>query len=399
MVFKDVIWYYKNIMNYIKRFLDIPQQSFFLFGPRGTGKTTWLAENFPNALKIDLLLPNVLRTYIAKPERLLDLVAASTQTTIIIDEVQKAPELLSVVHSLIESKIAKQFILTGSSARKLKRTGVNLLAGRAISRHLHPFIATELGDNFNLDTALKFGLVPLVCASVSPVDTLKAYIGLYLREEIQSEGLVRNLGDFARFLEVISFSHATVLNVSNVARECEISRKTIEGYLGVLEDLLLSFTLPIFSKRAKRELVKHEKFYLFDAGVFRSLRLQGPLDIESEINGITLEGLIAEHLRAWNDYKNTPNKIYYWRTSSGTEVDFIVYGANCFWAIEVKNSKIIAPKDLRGLKTFCEDYPEATPLLLYRGSEKLRQQDILCMPVEEFLLKLDPRIEINLLDL
>jgi predicted AAA+ superfamily ATPase len=251
-------------------------------------------------------------------------------------------------------------------------------------------MAVELGKDFDLKNALQFGLVPLIISSPNPVDVLNTYIDLYLREEVKAEGLVRNIGNFARFLEVISFSHGSILNINNIARECAVSRKLIDGYLSVLEDLLLCFSLPVFTKRAKRTTVSHPKFYYFDAGIFNNLRAQGPLDSSDEIAGMAMEGLVAQHLRAWNDYQGAPYSLYYWRTRHGVEVDFIIYGAKGFWAIEVKNSKQIYPKNVRSLTYFCNDYPEAIPLLLYRGSERLKIKNILCLPVEDFLKDLNP---------
>ena len=373
-----------------ERFFTDPKESFFLFGPRGTGKSTWLKQHFSDALWVDLLDAACFRLYSAYPERLKEAVSAANSKTVIIDEVQKCPQLLDIVHSLIESKQGRRFILTGSSARKLKRTGVNLLAGRALLRHMHPFMAAELKDAFNLEHALQFGLLPIVNASISPTETLQAYVDLYLREEVQQEGLTRNIGNFARFLGVISFSHAQVLNLSNIARECAISHKTVQGYLDVLCDLLLCFTLPVFVERAQRATVQHDKFYFFDSGIFRVLRTKGPLDVKSELNGVALEGLVLQHLQAWNDYQNTACKLYYWRTKAGLEVDFIVYGENNFWAVEVKNSVLIHPQDLRGLREFGHDYPEAKLLLLYRGSERLQKNNILCLPVADFLAQLHP---------
>ena len=375
---------------YIKRFLKPSDHTYFLFGPRGTGKSTWLKFYYPEALRIDLLKPDVIRQYQAYPERLEETVRGSKAKTIIIDEVQKLPELLNVVHSLIEEKMGWQFILTGSSARKLKRAGVNLLAGRATVRHLHPFMAAELGQQFSLVDSLRYGLIPLVVDSGYPAGSLQAYAGLYLEEEVKTENWVRNIGHFSRFLEVMSFSHGAILNISNIARECEVSRKLIEGYLDVLEDLLLCFQIPVFAVRAKRETISHPKFYYFDAGVYNSLRPAGYLDTDRELNGAGLEGLVAQHIRAWNDYQGTPNKLYYWRTRYGLEVDFIIDGKAGLFAIEVKNADKIHSQDLSGLKAFCEDYPEATPLILYRGKERLKKNKILCLPVEEFLKSLTP---------
>ena len=223
-----------------------------------------------------------------------------------------------------------------------------------------------------------------------PQAVLQAYIGLYLQEEIQAEGLVRNLDSFARFLEKISFSHASLLNVTTIARECEVKRKTVENYLAILEELLLAYQLPIFSKRAHRVLSAHPKFYLFDAGVFRALRPKGPLDRSEEMEGLALEGLVAHHLRAWRDYSGNQADLSFWRTRSGLEVDFIVYAPTEFYAIEVKNSARIAPQDTRSLNEFLIDYPMAKALLLYRGKERLVQKNVLCLPVESFLRNLRP---------
>lgn len=369
----------------ISRFFVPAKQSYFLFGPRGTGKSTWLKTYYPDAHLIDLLNPGELRLYQARPERLEEVVLASLSKTIIIDEIQKAPDLLSVVHRLIEQKQGWQFILTGSSARKLKRVGVDLLAGRAVVRHMHPFMAAELGALFSLAHALSFGLVPLVVESEEVLDTLKSYVDIYINEEVKTEGLVRSIGDFARFLEAASYSHGTPINVTNIARECGVSRKLIESYLSVLEDLLLCCRLPIFTKRAKRELIAHEKFYYFDVGVYKSLRVTGFLDKESEVNGPGLEGLVLQHFRAWNDYQGAPNRLFYWRTKHGVEVDFIIDGPAGIYAIEVKHSSMIQDKDLKGLKHFCQDYPEATPVLLYCGKDRMLRNGVLCLPVESFL--------------
>lgn len=376
----------------IPRFFKVPKESFFLFGPRGTGKSTWLRSVMKNALWVDLLEPDTFRSYSARPERLRELVLANkNKRVIIIDEVQKIPALLSVVHSLIERKEGWQFILTGSSARKLKRSGIDLLAGRVLKLTLHPFMAAELGKKFNLDRTLKYGLLPLVIAASAPEKVLRSYAALYVREEVQMEGFVRNISGFSRFLESVSFSHGSVLNISNVARECEVERKVVEGYLSILEDLLLSFRLPVFTKRAQRVTAVHPKFYYFDAGVFRSLRPTGPLDRPEEIEGGALEGLVAQHLIAWNAYREEKNKIFYWRTRAGVEVDFIVYGQEVFWAIEVKNTSRIHEGDLNSLRTFKEEYPQCKPFLLYRGKERLMCKGIICLPCEKFLKGLNPK--------
>ena len=374
-----------------RRFFHAAETSFFLFGPRGTGKSTWLHAHLPDALLVDLLAPETYRLYAARPERLRELIAGHpAKDTVIIDEVQKLPELLDVVHQLIEQPRPLRFVLTGSSARKLKRTGVDLLAGRAVLKTMHPFMAAELGAAFDLDRALRFGLVPLVVDSASPAEVLGAYAALYLREEVQLEGLVRNVGNFSRFLEAISFSNGSVLSIAAVARECQIERKTVEAYIDILADLLLCFRVPVFAKRAKRKLTVHPKFYFFDAGVFRSLRPAGPLDRPEEIQGCALEGLVAQQLRAWNAYGGEPCTLYFWRTKSGSEVDFVLYGPGGFWALEVKNTRTIRPSDLNSLRAFKQDYPEAEVCLLYRGDERLEIKGIRCLPCDEFLQGLVP---------
>ena len=307
------------------------------------------------------------------------------RTLVVIDEIQKVPTLLDVIHRLIEEQRNVRFVLTGSSARKLRRGASNLLAGHLLQAEMHPFLASELGKDFELQQALRFGLIPLIWQAEDPAATLQAYVDLYLREEVQAEALVRDLGAFARFLEAISFAHGSMLNLSAVARECQIQRKTVEGYLGVLEDLLLCFRIPVFSKRAKRQLIAHEKFYYFDVGVYRVLRPAGPLDQPEEIEGISLEGLVAQHLRAWIAYRNRGERLYFWRTKSGSEVDFVVYGNDCFFAWEVKRSTSAHSVDLRSLKSFRQDYPEAEVALLYLGQQSLEIDGIPVIPCEKFL--------------
>jgi len=250
---------------------------------------------------------------------------------------------------------------------------------------MHPFTAAELSTSFSLDKALQTGLIPVVERSTDPAKTLSAYVDIYLREEIQAEGLVRNLGSFARFLEIISFSHGTILNVSNLARECQTGRGIVTGYIDILEDLLLAYRLPVFAKRVKRKIASHPKFYFFDNGLYRRLRQRGPLDIESEISGPALEGLVGQHLRAYADFALPDTQLYYWRTLAGNEVDFVLYGGTIFTAIEVKNTKIIRPVDYNGLISFCDDYPEASLILIDRGTIPMKHKNILVVPLEMFL--------------
>lgn len=375
----------------VKRFFTPPKQSFFLFGPRGTGKSTWMKALFPEALCLNLLLSTLREKFRAYPDELIKEVAALPKPAcIIIDEVQKVPDLLSVIHSLIEEKQGLQFILTGSSARKLKRGSANLLGGRALIKSLGPFMAAELGESFSLEKALKIGMLPLVWEAEEPEEMLSTYASVYIDEEVQAEALVRNVGQFTRFLHVMSFSHAQVLNINNIARESSVKRHTVDHFLSILEDLLLSVRLDIFTHRAKRELSQHPKFYFFDVGVFRALRKIGPGDATSEIEGSALEGLVLQHLRGWIHNTRGRHDLYFWRTKAGLEVDFILYGETGFWAIEVKNGQVVSPEDVRGLTHFVEDYPEAKPLLLYRGSSPIQYRNILCLPVEQFLQQLRP---------
>ena len=377
-------------MENISRIFEFPSGSFFLFGPRGTGKSTLLKRRLPEALYIDLLNPERYRLLQARPERLNELMAGSpTAQTIVIDEIQRVPELLNVVHAALEGPGNPRFIMTGSSARKLRRRGTNLLGGRATNRYLHPFMACELPE-FDIDEAMRWGLVPLVRDSSNPEETLSGYASLYLEQEVQAEGLTRNIGAFSRFMEAMSFSHGAVLNTSAVSRECEIERRTVVNYVEILEDLLLGFRVPVFKRRAKRRTVSHPKFYYFDAGVFRSLRPRGPLDLNTEIYGASLEGLVAQHLRAWIDYSTGRHQLSYWRTRGGSEVDFVIYGETGLFAIEVKHAQRFDSTDLRGLKAFRAEYPEAETALIYRGNERRRVDNIWCIPARDFLPGIQP---------
>ena len=247
---------------HIQRLFLEPRQSYFLFGPRGTGKSTMVLQRHPNALVINLLLPSVRYQYLANPEKLLDVVRAQPKNqVIIIDEIQKVPELLTLVHILIEEKNGWKFILTGSSARKLKRAGIDLLGGRALKKILHPFMAVELADDFNFTESLQHGLLPLRFASMAPLETMVTYVSLYLDEEIKAEGLVRNIEPFAKFLEVLSFSHGAIINMTNIARECAVKRTTADSWLSIAEDLLLTYKISVFTRRAQRSLSAQSKLY------------------------------------------------------------------------------------------------------------------------------------------
>ena len=375
----------------IERLFQEPEMSYFLFGPRGTGKSTLAAWRHPNALLIDLRLNKERLRFSSNPDELKSLVQAQPDgTTIIIDEIQKLPDLLSIVHILIEEKRNWKFILTGSNARKLKREGVDLLGGRALKKVLHPFMAVEIKEYFQLDDALLYGCLPLRFAVNKPEEMLDAYISLYLDEEVKAEGFIRHIEPFTRFLQTMSFSHASILNVTNISRECQVKRTTVDSWISILEDMLISFQLHCFTKRAKRQLSVQPKFYFFDSGVYRALRPYSIKDAKSEIDGQALEGLVAQNLRAWADYSSGKHTLNFWRTRSGVEVDFVVLGPLGFWAIEVKNSDRVFPSDLRSLLSFLEDYPEAHALFLYRGKERMLVNNVLCIPCDEFLKELIP---------
>lgn len=371
------------------RLLQPPaQQSFFLFGPRGVGKTAWAHEQFPDALFFDLLDYQTYTQLLAAPQRLGDQIPKGYKGWVVVDEIQRVPELLNEVHRLIESRRLR-FVLTGSSARKLRHRGVNLLAGRALTRHLHPLMASELVSDFDLKRALRWGCLPLACTSERPQDYLNSYAATYLREEVQQEGFARNIGAFGRFLEAASFSQAGVLNMAAVARECSVSAKVVEDYFSILEDLLIAVRLPVFTKQAKRRLIAHPKFYYFDTGVFQAIRPRGPLDAAEQIHGAALETLFLQQVRALNDYRDLGYRLHYWRTATGEEVDFVLYGERGLRAFEVKMAQNIRPDDLRGLLSFRTDFPQAKAYLLYLGNRRWHDRGVEVLPFADCVTQLD----------
>jgi len=370
------------------RLLQAPKRSFFLFGPRGTGKSAWLEQTLPGALSFDLRQSSTYQRLLAAPDRLDDWIPRAHIDWVVLDEIQRVPDLLNEVHRLIETRKLR-FAVTGSSARKLRREGVNLLAGRARTLRMHPLTALELGRDFDLSRALRFGLLPFACTTDDPGSYVRDYVGTYVREEVQAEGLVRNVGMFSRFLEAASLSQGSVLNMSAVARDASVNAKVVEGYFGLIEDLLLAVRLPVFTKRTKRLMIAHPKFYFFDAGVYRALRPRGPLDTEYEIDGPALETVVLSQLRAVNDAHDLGYTIHYWRTKSGNEVDFVLYGERGLVAIEVKRSDRARDGDLDGLRAFRDDYPMARTYLVNMSSRREHVRDIEIVPVDEFSHALD----------
>ncbi len=379
------------------RLLQAPlkiKKSFFLFGPRGTGKTFWVQNHFPKALYLDLLESTLFGELLINPQRLEFLIPPNFDDWIIIDEVQKIPQLLNEVHRLIE-KYHHKFILTGSSARNLRKKGVNLLAGRALTFHLYPLTIQELGSDFNLEKTLKNGFLPAIFSEPEPALYLSSYIYTYLREEVLQEGLTRNLAAFTRFLEVASFSQGQLLNVTEVARDSQVNRKVVENYFQILEDLLLASYLPVFAKRASRRVTSHSKFFFFDVGVFRSLRPKGPFDRPEEIDGAALETIFLQEIKALNDYLQLEYEIYYWRTIEGHEVDFILYGPKGILAFEIKRSHSLTPKDSKALMIFAQEYPEAKLFLLFGGNRREYYGNVEAIPFQEALLKLPVLLQNN----
>lgn len=366
-------------------------KSFFLFGPRGTGKTTWLKMNFKKAIYIDLLEAGVFNDLLANPQRLEKLIPPKFDDFIIIDEVQRIPPLLNEAHRLIE-KNGFKFILTGSSARKLKQKETNLLAGRALTYHLYPMTAIELGQDFSLENGVRFGHLPAIFKESAKKKYLESYVMTYLQQEVQQEGLTRNMGAFSRFLEAASFSQGSVLNMSEIARECAVHRKVVENYFSILEDLLIAYRLPVFTKKSKRRLIQHGKFYFFDVGVYRTIRPSGPFDRPEEIDGAALETLVFQEIKAINDYLDLGYCLYFWRTADQHEVDFILYGQRGLIAIEIKRTQKINSKHLQNLKIFSKEYPQARSYLLYGGDRTMWEDGIQIIPIESFLKNIEQMI-------
>lgn len=370
---------------YSRFFKLLKSQSYLILGPRGTGKSTYLKDQYPEALYIDLLKAETFTALIANPSRLEDMIPSSFKNFVIIDEIQKIPELLNEVHRLIENKKLK-FILTGSSARQLRKKGTNLLAGRARTYHFYPLIYSELGQDFNLEKSIRYGHLPEAYTKEDPQTYLKSYLQTYLKEEIDNEGLTRNLGAFARFLEAASFSQAQPLNISKVAEDCHVDRKITEGYFKILEDLLIAERVPVFTKKAKRRMTAHPKFFFFDCGVYQAIRPRGPLDSPAEIEGPAWETLVWQEIKAINEYSQWGYEIFTWRTQAKQEVDLILYGEKGLHAIEVKRSDKIRKEDTESLLLFKSDYPMAKLHLIYGGKEKVQLNNgITLWPIQLFL--------------
>jgi predicted AAA+ superfamily ATPase len=330
-------------------------ETFFLWGPRQTGKTTLLQAVYPDALWIDLLRAEEYRRYVQNPELLREELAARPSVRqVVIDEVQKVPQLLDEAHWLHERR-GIRLALCGSSARKVKRGQANLLGGRAVRYELLGLTAREIGRAFDLDRMLNHGYLPLIYLSDEPRRLLNSYVADYLKEEVAAEGLVRTLPVFSEFLNIAALSDAEIVNFSTIARECGVSSHTVKGYFGILEDTLLGRWLPAYTRRPKRRVIGAPKFYFADTGVVNHLARRGDLHRGSELYGKAFENWVFHELRAHNAYTERFATLSYWRLASGIEVDFIVNDMQL--AIEVKASAKITADHLKGLRSLAQDHP------------------------------------------
>jgi predicted AAA+ superfamily ATPase len=364
-----------------------PKGSFFLFGLRGVGKSTWAREQFPDAYTVDLLDESRYQTLVANPGALaLELHALPPQRVVILDEVQRVPALLNEVHRSIE-RARRRFVMVGSSARRLKTAGTNLLAGRAALRTMYPLVPAELKNDFTLERVLRFGSVPLVWNAEDPEATLDSYVQLYVREEIKAEALVRNLPGFLRFLPVAALFHGQVINLSGLARDSATARTTVEGYIGILQDTLLATLLPAFELKLRVRERRHPKLYWFDSGIVRAAKKhRGPVGAEER--GALLEGFVFMVLSAHNEQADLFDDISYWAPVQArqTEVDFLLRRGRDYLAIEVKAQSRFSTTQLSGLHAVAEAARVRRRLLVYLGREKLRTADgIDVWPLELFL--------------
>lgn len=375
------------------RVIRVPERSFFLFGVRGVGKSTWLRQQFPDAIEVNLLIESTYQGLLADSERFLRLTSAAKRDDwVIVDEVQRLPHLLNEVHHLIESR-GIRFALSGSSARKLRRGGVNLLAGRAVHRALYPLCREELGDDFDLEHVLHQGSLPLVWHRTDAEEILEAYVQTYLKEEIQAEALVRHLPGFHRFLPIAALFNAQILNVASLARDAGVSRTTVHGFLDILDDTLLTFRLPPFEGRLRVKERKHPKLYWIDTGIVRAVK-KSRNHIVPEERGALFESWIASTLLAYRSYKKTFDDWHYW-AATGSEsigVDFLLWRANRCIAIEVKAGNRYRKEYIKGLRALkgAGTLTVHRAILVYCGTEAfLEEGDIEILPVTRILDELE----------
>jgi len=378
------------------RLLPRPRQSFFLFGMRGVGKSTWARVAFPDALRLDLLDEAVYQSYLRDPGLFgQELRRVPPGRWVIVDEVQRLPTLLNEVHRFIEEQRLK-FALLGSSARKLKQAGTNLLAGRALRRVMLPLLPEELGLDFDLAEVLRFGSLPIIWQSSAKSESLEAYVQLYLKEEIQAEALVRNLPGFARFLPVAAVFHGQVLNVAGLARDAGVARTTIAGYLEILADTHLAWLLPAYEARLRVKERRHPKLYWADPGIVRAARQELHRPTERE-RGPLLEGWVYMLLKAYGDPSSglglRHDDLFYWAPAEGgTEVDFVVRRGKEVVAIEVKAKRQLASRDFQGLRAIADLGGLKRRVMVFLGDRPfVTNEGIEALPVAEFVQELERR--------
>lgn len=369
------------------RILAPPKGSFFLFGVRGVGKTTWVRDAFPDAHVIDLLDEARYQQLTADPALFrLELGALPRRRVVVVDEVQRVPALLNEVHRAIEAD-RRRFALLGSSARRLKTAGTNLLAGRAVVRMMYPLVPAELGNAFDLDRVLRFGSIPLVWEADDPRATLEAYVNLYIREEIRAEAQVRNLPAFLRFLPVSALFHGQVINVAGLARDAATARSTVEGYLGILQDTLVATLIPAFEARLRVRERQHPKLYWVDPGIVRAAKRDlGPVSVDER--GPLFEGWLLTVMRAHNEAARLFDDVHYWAPADArqTEVDFVLRRGRRHLAIEVKAQGRFATPQLAGLRAIVDLPGLARRVLVYLGDRVLRTDDgIDVWPLDRFV--------------
>ena len=358
-----------------QRLIQPPKQSFFLFGMRGVGKSTWAQGMFPNATYVDLLDEGLYQDLLADPSLFAQSIEhLAPDQWVVVDEVQRLPALLNEVHRAIESR-GLRFALLGSSARKLKAAGVNLLAGRALKKTMFPLAAAELGSAFDLNRVLRYGSVPLVWTNEEPRAVLEAYVQLYLREEIRAEALVRNLPGFVRFLPVAAVLNGQTINVSGIARDAGVARTTVQGYLDILEDTLLAFRLPAFEPKLRVRERKLPKLYWVDAGVVRAVKRQLG-QVTAEERGPLLEGWLVTTLRTHAEVRELYDEMYYWSPhQSDVEVDVLLRRQRELLAVEVKSTARYHTGLLKGLRAI-EGLPRLVRrILVYAGNRSFRSSD------------------------
>ncbi len=373
-----------------QRKLPFPKSSILLLGPRGTGKSTWIQQNLPNAPSYDLLNTRESLELSKAPSRLFqELETLPPQTWVVLDEIQKVPALMDEVHRLMEKR-SLRFVLCGSSARKLKRGGSNLLAGRAQLSEMFPLVSAEVGYKISFDQVCQQGMLPTAYTSADPKSYLRTYTETYLKEEIKAEALTRDIGAFARFLEIAARQNAQVTNVSNISRDAMVARQTVEGFFEILVDTLTGFWLsPWKLKRATKQKA-HPKFYFFDAGVARALSGRLPYPPTPEESGFLFETFILNEIRAYLSYAQLHYPLFYWSSHDDVEVDIFLETRKGFIAIEIKSASRWEKKYHRGFLRLAEEcgIKKMKCYGIYTGERPLHTDNITIYPFLHFLKKL-----------